>query len=179
VDWLVTLARNYNWTMVFTIHQPCNNIIALFVQLVLLAQGKLIHLFWHAGAMSSIFQRHRSPCPPSFNFGDYLFVPTSCTYSLRAVFFCVRYLNFVMEPKSYLFSNRFFLLFLFCYASCPIQPLHRLLHFVLISLSSCSMTPVPMNWNLQWFVTWPFAFSGSVDSSYWLSQSHGCWVTAH
>jgi ABC-type multidrug transport system ATPase subunit len=39
VESLVSLARNYNRTVVFTIHQPRSNIVALFDQLVLLASG--------------------------------------------------------------------------------------------------------------------------------------------
>ncbi|KAM6489202.1 P-loop containing nucleoside triphosphate hydrolase protein [Amanita muscaria] len=37
----VSLARNYNRTVIFTIHQPRSNIDALFDQLVVLAMGKL------------------------------------------------------------------------------------------------------------------------------------------
>jgi ABC-type multidrug transport system ATPase subunit len=71
IESLVSLARNYNRTVVFTIHQPRSNIVALFDQLVLLAQGRLIY----GGEFTrcqpyfdSIGQR----CPPGFNIADYL-----------------------------------------------------------------------------------------------------------
>ena len=71
VDCLVTLARNYNRTVIFTIHQPRSNIVALFDQLILLAQGKLVY----SGALAqcqTYFERIGHPCPPGFNIGDYL-----------------------------------------------------------------------------------------------------------
>ncbi|KIM79907.1 hypothetical protein PILCRDRAFT_10074 [Piloderma croceum F 1598] len=42
VESLATLARDCHRTVVFMIHQPRSNIVALFDQLVLLAQGKLV-----------------------------------------------------------------------------------------------------------------------------------------
>ncbi|KAF8519557.1 hypothetical protein JB92DRAFT_3141717 [Gautieria morchelliformis] len=71
VDCLVTLARNYNRTVIFTIHQPRSNIVALFDQLILLAQGKLVY----SGALAkcqAYFEHIGHPCPPGFNIGDYL-----------------------------------------------------------------------------------------------------------
>jgi len=71
VDCLVTLAREYNRTVVFTIHQPRSNIVALFDQLVLLAQGKLVY----SGEFSKCqeyFEGIGQPCPPGFNIADYL-----------------------------------------------------------------------------------------------------------
>ncbi|KAJ7326215.1 hypothetical protein DFH08DRAFT_1027021 [Mycena albidolilacea] len=44
VERLISLVRDYNWTVIFTIHQPHSNIVALFDQLVLLAAGKLVYL---------------------------------------------------------------------------------------------------------------------------------------
>ncbi len=40
IECLVTLAKTYKRTVIFTIHQPRSNIVALFDRLVLLAQGK-------------------------------------------------------------------------------------------------------------------------------------------
>jgi ABC-2 type transporter len=71
VDCLVTLARNYNRTVIFTIHQPRSNIVALFDQLILLAQGKLVY----SGALAecqAYFEHIGHPCPPGFNIADYL-----------------------------------------------------------------------------------------------------------
>ena len=71
VDCLVNLARNYNRTVVFTIHQPRSNIVALFDQLVLLSQGKLVY----SGAVSRCHEYLSDigqACPPGFNLADYL-----------------------------------------------------------------------------------------------------------
>ncbi|ESK86895.1 abc transporter [Moniliophthora roreri MCA 2997] len=71
VDCLVTLARDYNRTVVFTIHQPRSNIVALFDQLVLLAMGKTVY----SGEFSKCqdyFASIGRPCPPGFNIADYL-----------------------------------------------------------------------------------------------------------
>lgn len=71
VESLVSLARNYNRTVVFTIHQPRSNIVALFDQLVLLAQGRLVY----AGEFTKCqpyFDSIGQHCPPGFNIADYL-----------------------------------------------------------------------------------------------------------
>ncbi|KAF8577787.1 hypothetical protein K439DRAFT_1655013 [Ramaria rubella] len=71
VDCLVSLARDYNRTVIFTIHQPRSNIVMLFDQLVLLAEGKLVY----SGALTQCqpyFEHIGHPCPPGFNIGDYL-----------------------------------------------------------------------------------------------------------
>ncbi|KAI0313645.1 hypothetical protein OF83DRAFT_1065122, partial [Amylostereum chailletii] len=68
---LVSLARDYNRTVIFTIHQPRSNIVAMFDQLVLLAQGKLVY----SGELSkchSYFESIGQPCPPGFNIADFL-----------------------------------------------------------------------------------------------------------
>lgn len=71
IESLVTLATNYQRTVVFTIHQPRSNIVALFDRLILLAQGKT--------AFSGPFTQCQSyfasigyECPPGFNIADYL-----------------------------------------------------------------------------------------------------------
>lgn len=71
VECLVTLAKNYNRTVIFTIHQPRSNIVALFDHLILLAKGRAVY----SGPYSSCqnyFDRIGYPCPPGFNIADYL-----------------------------------------------------------------------------------------------------------
>ncbi|KAF5349768.1 hypothetical protein D9758_010179 [Tetrapyrgos nigripes] len=71
VESLVTLARDYNRTVIFTIHQPRSNIVALFDQLLVLAMGKTIY----SGEFSKCqryFEEIGRPCPPGFNIADYL-----------------------------------------------------------------------------------------------------------
>ncbi|KAK2767639.1 hypothetical protein FQN54_003797 [Arachnomyces sp. PD_36] len=71
VECLVTLAKTYNRTVIFTIHQPRSNIVTLFDQLVLLAKGKTVY----SGPFSSCqsyFDHIGYSCPPGFNIADYL-----------------------------------------------------------------------------------------------------------
>ncbi|RCH93850.1 hypothetical protein CU098_000648, partial [Rhizopus stolonifer] len=71
IECLVTLARNYKRTVVFTIHQPRSNIVTLFDHLVLLAKGHTIYSGSQAhtqGYFSSIGYS----CPSGFNIADYL-----------------------------------------------------------------------------------------------------------
>ncbi|KAL1305221.1 hypothetical protein AAFC00_002139 [Neodothiora populina] len=71
IECLVNLCKTYNRTVVFTIHQPRSNIVALFDQLVLLAKGRLVY----SGPFSSCqtyFDNLGYPCPPGFNIADYL-----------------------------------------------------------------------------------------------------------
>ena len=71
VECLVTLAKTYNRTVVFTIHQPRSNIVALFDQLVLLAKGRTVY----SGPFSTCqayFDHIGYPCPPGFNIADFL-----------------------------------------------------------------------------------------------------------
>ncbi|KAL9602417.1 MAG: hypothetical protein Q9219_001841 [cf. Caloplaca sp. 3 TL-2023] len=71
VECLVTLARTYNRTIIFTIHQPRSNIVALFDHLILLAKGRTVY----SGPFSSCqryFDRIGYPCPSGFNIADYL-----------------------------------------------------------------------------------------------------------
>ncbi|TFK49732.1 hypothetical protein OE88DRAFT_1713443 [Heliocybe sulcata] len=71
IDSLVSLARDYNRTAVFTIHQPRSNIVALFDQLVLLAQGKTVYSGEYAKCQE-YFESIGYPCPPGFNIADFL-----------------------------------------------------------------------------------------------------------
>ncbi|KAL2863800.1 putative ATP-dependent permease ADP1 [Aspergillus lucknowensis] len=71
VECLVTLAKTYNRTVIFTIHQPRSNIVALFDRLVLLANGKTVY----SGPFSTCqqyFDNSGYACPPGFNIADYL-----------------------------------------------------------------------------------------------------------
>ncbi|KAI5118132.1 hypothetical protein M0805_001731 [Coniferiporia weirii] len=71
IDSLVSLARNYNRTVIFTIHQPRSNIVALFDQLMLLAQGRMVY----SGDVSKCHEFLSDigkSCPPGFNLADYL-----------------------------------------------------------------------------------------------------------
>lgn len=71
VECLVNLAKNYNRTVIFTIHQPRSNIVALFDHLVLLAKGRTAY----SGPFSSCqhyFDSIGYSCPPGFNIADYL-----------------------------------------------------------------------------------------------------------
>ncbi|KAG0279122.1 hypothetical protein BGZ95_002213 [Linnemannia exigua] len=71
VECLVTLARNYNRTVVCTIHQPRSNIFALFDQLVLMAKGHLIYS-GETRLLSAHLRSLGHPCPEGFNIADYM-----------------------------------------------------------------------------------------------------------
>ncbi|OSX57659.1 hypothetical protein POSPLADRAFT_1185639 [Postia placenta MAD-698-R-SB12] len=71
VESLVTLARDYNRTVVFTIHQPRSNIVSLFDQLIVLAQGKLVYS-GEAAKCHEYLVDISHPCPPGFNLADFL-----------------------------------------------------------------------------------------------------------
>ncbi|KAL8816743.1 MAG: hypothetical protein Q9223_004296 [Gallowayella weberi] len=71
VECLVTLARNFNRTIIFTIHQPRSNIVALFDHLVLLARGRAVYSGPFASCQN-YFDRIGYPCPSGFNIADFL-----------------------------------------------------------------------------------------------------------
>ena len=71
VECLVTLAKTYNRTVIFTIHQPRSNIVALFDQLVLLAKGRTVYSGPFAQCQP-YFDNIGYPCPPGFNIADFL-----------------------------------------------------------------------------------------------------------
>lgn len=71
VESLVTLARDYNRTIVFTIHQPRSNIVTLFDQLVLLSRGYTVYS-GPQQRIQSYFKSIGYPCPLGFNIADYL-----------------------------------------------------------------------------------------------------------
>ncbi|KAF1975456.1 hypothetical protein BU23DRAFT_529954 [Bimuria novae-zelandiae CBS 107.79] len=71
VECLVNLVKTYNRTVVFTIHQPRSNIVALFDQLILLAKGRTVY----SGPFENCqtyFDNIGYTCPPGFNIADYL-----------------------------------------------------------------------------------------------------------
>lgn len=71
IECLVTLAKNYQRTVIFTIHQPRSNIVALFDRLLLLAKGKTVY----SGSFNrcqEYFEQVGYTCPPGFNIADYL-----------------------------------------------------------------------------------------------------------
>lgn len=71
VSSLVTLAKDYNRTVVFTIHQPRSNIVSLFDKLLVLAQGKLIYS-GDADKCTDYLDAIGQPCPAGFNIADFL-----------------------------------------------------------------------------------------------------------
>ena len=73
------LSRTYKRTVVFTIHQPRSNIVALFDKLVLLANGKLVYS-GKAADCQTYFTNIGSACPPGYNIADYL---SELWFSLR------------------------------------------------------------------------------------------------
>jgi len=71
IECLVTLAKTYKRTVIFTIHQPRSNIVSLFDRLLLLAKGKTVY----SGDFSQcqdFFDHIGYSCPPGFNIADYL-----------------------------------------------------------------------------------------------------------
>lgn len=71
VDSLVKLAKDYNRTIVFTIHQPRSNIVSLFDKLLLLSEGDLVY----SGDMincNDFFGKNGYQCPLGYNIADYL-----------------------------------------------------------------------------------------------------------
>ncbi|RKF55960.1 ABC transporter G family member [Erysiphe neolycopersici] len=71
IECLVTLAKTYKRTVIFTIHQPRSNIVALFDRLLLLAKGRTVY----SGKLSlcqGYFDTIGYSCPSGFNIADYL-----------------------------------------------------------------------------------------------------------
>lgn len=71
VECLVGLARDYNRTVVFTIHQPRSNIVALFDKLLLLAQGRQVFMGTPAQA-GEHFAAQGLRCAPGYNIADFM-----------------------------------------------------------------------------------------------------------
>lgn len=71
VESLVKLSRDFDRTVVFTIHQPRSNIVSLFDKLILLSEGELIF----SGDMircNDYFTSNGFRCPIGYNIADYL-----------------------------------------------------------------------------------------------------------
>lgn len=71
IESLVKLAKDFNRTIVFTIHQPRSNIVSLFDKLLLLSEGDLIY----SGDMihcNDFFGKNGYQCPLGYNIADYL-----------------------------------------------------------------------------------------------------------
>ena len=71
VESLVKLAKDFKRTIVFTIHQPRSNIVALFDKLILLSEGDMVY----TGDMnncSDFFGKNGHQCPLGYNIADYL-----------------------------------------------------------------------------------------------------------
>ncbi|KAG1461845.1 hypothetical protein G6F56_005636 [Rhizopus delemar] len=71
IECLVSLARNYKRTVIFTVHQPRSNIVTLFDQLVLLAGGRTVYSGAETG-VQAYFKHIGYDCPPGFNIADYM-----------------------------------------------------------------------------------------------------------
>lgn len=89
VQSLVTLAKDYNRTVILTIHQPRSNIFAMFDRLLLLAEGGFMIYsgpVFSPGSMSAVSDKEVASqpvlsnwltalgvdCPPGYNLADYL-----------------------------------------------------------------------------------------------------------
>ncbi|ODV63903.1 putative ATP-dependent permease ADP1 [Ascoidea rubescens DSM 1968] len=76
VECLVRLSRDYQRTIVFTIHQPRSNVVALFDKLLLLSEGNVVY----SGDMikcNDVFANMGYKCPNGYNIADYLIDITS------------------------------------------------------------------------------------------------------
>lgn len=71
IDSLKTLSKQYNRTVIFTIHQPQSNIVALFDRLLLLGKGHLVYSGETSRAQQH-FEKFGHQCPPGYNIADYL-----------------------------------------------------------------------------------------------------------
>lgn len=71
VESLVTLAKNNGRTVVFTIHQPRSNIVALFDRFMLLAKGRCVFQGKPEEAKTQ-FAAIGKPCPQNYNIADFL-----------------------------------------------------------------------------------------------------------
>lgn len=71
VECLVKLARNYNRTLVMSIHQPRSNIFNLFDKLILLSNGDTIYS-GNAIRINEFLINNGFRCPSNYNIADYL-----------------------------------------------------------------------------------------------------------
>ncbi|KAI9294554.1 putative ABC transporter [Neoconidiobolus thromboides FSU 785] len=71
IECLASLAKNYQRTILFTIHQPRSNIYSLFDQLILLADGWLVYS-GHAQLAVEHFNKLGYHCPLGYNIADFI-----------------------------------------------------------------------------------------------------------
>ncbi|CCK71844.1 putative ATP-dependent permease ADP1 KNAG_0I00530 [Huiozyma naganishii CBS 8797] len=71
IECLVRLAKNYNRTLVLSIHQPRSNIFNLFDKLVLLSDGEMIYS-GDAIRVNEFLLNNGYKCPTNYNIADYL-----------------------------------------------------------------------------------------------------------
>ncbi|WVQ75296.1 hypothetical protein IAR50_004912 [Cryptococcus sp. DSM 104548] len=71
IESLRQLAKDYKRTVIFTIHQPQSNIVALFDRLLLLAKGQLVYSGETVKAQAH-FEGLGHVCPQGYNIADYL-----------------------------------------------------------------------------------------------------------
>lgn len=71
VECLVRLSRNYNRTLVMSIHQPRSNIFYRFDKLVLLSRGELVYS-GEALRVTEFLKNNGYKCPSNYNIADYL-----------------------------------------------------------------------------------------------------------
>ncbi|KAG0357734.1 ATP-binding cassette sub- G member 2 [Gamsiella multidivaricata] len=81
VECLVNLARNYNRTVICTIHQPRSNIFALFDHLVLMAKGQLVYS-GETRLLNEHLRKLGHHCPEGYNMADYMLDLTMYTGKL-------------------------------------------------------------------------------------------------
>jgi len=65
------LAKQYNRTVVFTIHQPQSNITSMFDRMLLLSKGRMVYSGDFKQSQEH-FARLGHDCPPGYNIADYL-----------------------------------------------------------------------------------------------------------
>lgn len=85
VECLVRLAKVYNRTIIFTIHQPRSNIVSLFDKLLLLSDGDLIYS-GEMGDCAKYFATVGFNCPAGYNIADYLIDITNEKFETAADF---------------------------------------------------------------------------------------------
>lgn len=71
IECLVRLARNYDRTLVMSIHQPRSNIFYRFDKLVLLSRGELVYS-GEALRVNEFLKNNGYQCPSNYNIADYL-----------------------------------------------------------------------------------------------------------
>lgn len=79
IECLVRLAKVYNRTIIFTIHQPRSNIVSLFDKLLLLSDGDIIYT-GELAECTKYFSSVGFNCPLGYNIADYLIDITNAKF---------------------------------------------------------------------------------------------------